>query len=335
MEKDDVNQLKRTLEAYEKLSDLSHRELIEANRLISAHEEVEKLSREELLRLHDQVRELETEKATLESKIRSVLHEDPTNELHILNELEEIRKNSDSGFFINLFRVLLHHEFEANEAMHHWSEILKHCESLSRALGRAIGFRVAMMDYFINLNRLLKSPVILEISLYDEMVKNSLMDELTNVYNRRYFDRCLIREFNRARRHSHDLSIAVLDIDNFKQFNDVYGHAVGDEVLRTFSAQLRTAFRTEDIVCRYGGEEFVIVLPQTNSRNALMVVDRFLEDVRKLNFYAGAITASGGVSGFPEHASEAKELFRMADKAMFVAKNSGKNRVILADEVKE
>jgi len=332
MESGDFNQLKKTLEAYEKLSDLSHRELLEANRVIDAHEEVQKMSREELIELHDQLRELENKKSTLERKIRDVLHEDPANESRILRELAAIQNNSDSGFFVNLFRVLLHHEFEPAEATHHWGEILKHTESMRATLNRDIGFRVAMMDYFVNLNRVLRSPVILEISLYDEMVKNSLMDELTNVYNRRYFDRCLIREFNRARRHSHNLAILVIDIDNFKLFNEVYGHAVGDEVLRTFGAQLRTAFRTEDIVCRYGGEEFVVVLPQTSSRNAVTVAARFLEEVRKLNFYAGAITCSGGIASFPEHAKDATELFRAADRTLFLAKKGGKDRILIAGE---
>ncbi len=328
---DEVSKLKKTLEAYDKLSDLSHQELLAAHQELQAREAVEQLSREELIRLHDQIRELEHEKASLETRIREVLHEDPANESRILEELDSLRQESDAGFFVNLFRVLLHHEFEPETAMTHWTEILKHSQTLQSKLGRAIGFRVAMMDYFINLNRVLKSPVILEISLYDEMMQNALMDELTGVYNRRYFERCLGRELNRARRHSHGLSLFALDLDDFKSFNDVHGHQAGDEVLKAAGSLLKRMFRSEDIVCRYGGEEFVVILPLTSASSAMIVAQRFLEEIRKVEFYGRRVTCSGGIAAFPEHALESRELFKMADRALFIAKNRGKDRILLAD----
>lgn len=327
---DEVSKLKKTLEAYDKLSDLSHKELLAAHQELQAREAVEQLSREELIRLHDQIRELEQEKASLETRIREVLHEDPANESRILEELDSLRKESDAGFFVNLFRVLLHHEFEPEAAMAHWTEILKHSREMQDKLGRAIGFRVAMMDYFINLNRVLKSPVILEISLYDEMMQNALMDELTGVYNRRYFERCLSREMNRARRHSHNLSLLALDLDDFKSFNDVHGHQAGDEVLKAAGSLLKRMFRSEDIVCRYGGEEFVVILPLTAPASAMIVAERFIEEIRKLEFYGRQVTCSGGIAGFPEHAQEPRDLFKMADRALFIAKNRGKDRILFA-----
>lgn len=331
MQDEEVSKLKKTIEAYDKLSDLSHQELLSAHQELKAREAVEQLSREELIRLHEQIREMEQEKASLESRIRGVLHEDPANEAHILSELDALRKESDAGFFVNLFRVLLHHEFEQDVAMGHWSKILQHSEEMQQKLGRGIGFRVAMMDYFINLNRVLRSPVILEISLYDEMMQNALMDELTGVYNRRYFERCLGRELNRARRHSHSLALLALDLDNFKAFNDELGHQAGDEVLKGFGDLLRKMFRSEDIVCRYGGEEFVVVLPLTAPASAMIVAERFLEEMRKAEFHGRKISCSGGIAGFPEHAQDARELFKKADQALFIAKNRGKDRILFAE----
>lgn len=328
---DELSKLKKTIEAYDKLSDLSHQELLSAHKELQAREALEALSREELIRLHEQVRELEQEKTSLETRIRSVLHEDPANESRILTELDALRKESDSGFFVNLFRVLLHHEFEPEAAMNHWAAILKHSSEMQGRLGRPIGFRVAMMDYFINLNRILKSPVILEISLYDEMMQNALMDELTGVYNRRYFERSLTRELNRARRHSHSLSLLALDVDDFKKFNDDHGHHAGDEVLKAVGSLLKKMFRGEDIVCRYGGEEFVVVLPVTNPASAMVVAQRFLEEMRKTDFFGRSVFCSGGIAGYPDHVSEARELFKKADAALFIAKARGKNQILMAE----
>jgi len=333
MSQEDLEKLKNTIEAYDKLSELSHKELLEAHQELQARESQQELSREELIRLHEQVRGLENEKASLETRIRSVLHEDKANEARILSELDALRQESDAGFFVNLFRVLCHHEFEPDAAMTHWADILKHSAEMQAKLGRPIGFRVAMMDYFINLNRVLKSPVILEIALYDEMMQNALMDELTGVYNRRYFERSLNREINRARRHSHSLSLLALDLDNFKEFNDRHGHAAGDQVLAAFSDQLRKSFRAEDIVCRYGGEEFVVILPLTTPVNAMIVAQRFLDEVRKLEIYGRSVTCSGGIAGYPEHESEPRGLFKAADRALFIAKKRGKDRILFADEV--
>jgi diguanylate cyclase (GGDEF)-like protein/PAS domain S-box-containing protein len=167
------------------------------------------------------------------------------------------------------------------------------------------------------------------IQLRDTLRHQSLRDPLTDLFNRRFFDDYVERELLRSARNSSPLSILLFDIDNFKQFNDDFGHAVGDAVLVALGLMLKTQLRGADVACRYGGEEFVAVLPDCALADAAIRAERLLEKTRALSVTGAArpITVSIGVSAFPVHGSAIQPLLEAADRALYVAKDAGRDRV--------
>lgn len=187
-----------------------------------------------------------------------------------------------------------------------------------------------MLDYFIDRNRILRSPKVIEISLFDEVMRSSLTDELTGLYNRRYFDRSLAREVNRAKRHQHEFALVLFDVDDFKQYNDRHGHAAGDEILSYVGKILSESMRDEDTACRYGGEEFIAILPMTGAEKASLVAGRIVERMAEHMFSHGNVTISAGIAAYPTDAVDPGELFLRADRALYAAKAAGKNQVVTA-----
>ncbi|HHT9114442.1 MAG: diguanylate cyclase [Planctomycetes bacterium] len=162
----------------------------------------------------------------------------------------------------------------------------------------------------------------------------SITDSLTHIYNRHYFDDAIEKEFLRARRYKHPLSIALIDIDNFKAINDTYGHPEGDKVLRQFASRVMETIRNTDILARYGGEEFSVIMPLTDIEEGLVVMERLRVIIAGSLFPITRrdiqLTASIGLSSlFGHHITSAKELIREADSALYLAKKTGKNRVCI------
>jgi diguanylate cyclase (GGDEF)-like protein len=163
----------------------------------------------------------------------------------------------------------------------------------------------------------------------------SYIDSLTGVYNRRYFDEILSIEIQRAIRDKTSLVLTMIDIDDFKIYNDHYGHQKGDEALSEMGRILKAACRTSDIVTRYGGEEFAVIFPGVDRNNAMELAARIVSQVRDCCFdvedgpLPGALTVSIGVASAPEDADNAEDLVRCSDAAMYEAKKSGKNRIKL------
>ena len=166
-----------------------------------------------------------------------------------------------------------------------------------------------------------------------EMLRaQAVRDPLTGLFNRQYLDETLTRELRRSRRSKAPFSVVMLDIDRFKLFNDSYGHAAGDEVLKELGKLLRDMVRTSDIACRYGGEEFVLVLLDTDLAAALPSVERICREIKRRQcVYRGqtlpAITLSAGMAQYPLHGASPEELLRAAHEAMYAAKNAGRDRI--------
>jgi diguanylate cyclase (GGDEF)-like protein len=171
----------------------------------------------------------------------------------------------------------------------------------------------------------------------EEMRTLSITDSLTGLFNRRYFDDRLFEELQRAIRYDSFFTLAISDIDDFKLFNDTEGHLEGDEVLKSIADISRESVRSIDIVARFGGEEFAIIMPQTEKDEALLVAERTRKNIKELmsrsweKFPRKEITVSIGIATFPSDGKDAKTLIRNADKALYRAKVSGKDRTVTWD----
>ncbi|MCP4650458.1 MAG: GGDEF domain-containing protein [PVC group bacterium] len=160
----------------------------------------------------------------------------------------------------------------------------------------------------------------------------ALHDDLTHLYNHRYFTTALEREVARTLRSGQPLALLMIDVDNFKYLNDTYGHDVGDKVLEKTADVLQMSLRGIDVLCRYGGEEFVIILPETCKEKAINAAERLAVIVENTRIYANDtdkinVTISIGVAVLPQNISSKESLMRCADQALYDAKHSGKNRV--------
>jgi diguanylate cyclase (GGDEF)-like protein len=168
--------------------------------------------------------------------------------------------------------------------------------------------------------------------LQEKLREQANRDSLTGLFNRRYLEGTLERELARGRREAAPLTMLLLDIDHFKLVNDTYGHQAGDEVLRAFGALLAEHARTEDIVCRYGGEEFLMVMPKMSLVIARERAAALLKLVQNQTVSFGElrirITTSIGIAAIPEHSDTAEGLIRCADEALYLAKRNGRNRVV-------
>jgi diguanylate cyclase (GGDEF)-like protein len=168
--------------------------------------------------------------------------------------------------------------------------------------------------------------------LYNETKEMSLTDSLTNIANRRHFDLILENELKRGRGYSRSVSLAMIDLDHFKEFNDRYGHPAGDQLLIYVARKLKDTVRDTDLVARYGGEEFVIIFPETGSGPAFKVCERVRMAVENAHitlkkYGRVGITISIGLATYPQSAQSAQELIQKADLALYRAKKLGRNRV--------
>ena len=171
------------------------------------------------------------------------------------------------------------------------------------------------------------------ITLQETLRQQSIRDVLTGLYNRRYMEESLTRELHRAQRENASVGVLMFDIDHFKDFNDVYGHDGGDAMLHELGSFLLKSTRGEDIVCRYGGEEFVAVFPNATLENAAKRADELRRGIKELAvFHLGMplrkCTISMGVASFPEHGRTSEEIIKAADNALYRAKNEGRDRVV-------
>jgi diguanylate cyclase (GGDEF)-like protein/PAS domain S-box-containing protein len=196
-------------------------------------------------------------------------------------------------------------------------------------------------------NRLLLISLLMDISertraeravqaLQEELREQSTHDALTGLYNRRFLEEGFRRELLLAERTRHPVSVIMSDLDHFKAINDREGHLAGDEVLRVFGTQMKGSARASDIICRYGGEEFLLVLPGMTEKGAIERAEQLRRAMAATRFSHGAsqitVTASFGVASFPLHGRTTDELIAAADSALYSAKSDGRNCVRLCSE---
>jgi len=222
--------------------------------------------------------------------------------------------------------LLTRMRFGIEDAKCFWHEILRHYDGLNHTLGRDVGIRVAVCDYFMNLHPKMRDPVIVEVQVLLQQEQGALVDELTGLYNRRYFNDAISREVERFKRFGQRFSLVMLDVDHFKRFNDTYGHLAGDDALKSVSTVLRETARTFDHVVRYGGEEFALILPHTDADQAIAAAERMRQAVASHPVQVEGlsmpvpVTISLGAATFPEDALNARDLVNRADEALYEAK---------------
>ncbi len=173
------------------------------------------------------------------------------------------------------------------------------------------------------------------LKLRETLRIQSIRDALTGLFNRRYMEESLAREIPRAVRKKTPVGIIMLDIDHFRDFNNTYGHEAGNVVLREIGAQLQTHIRGEDITCRYGGEEFILILPEANQEVTVQRAERIREAIKSIRVEyhrqpLGVISVSLGVAIFPDHSSTVEGILEKADEALYKAKHNGRDRVEIA-----
>ncbi|MDH5216781.1 MAG: diguanylate cyclase [Gammaproteobacteria bacterium] len=177
------------------------------------------------------------------------------------------------------------------------------------------------------------------LKLRDSLKEQSIKDPLTGLYNRRYIENSVEREIFRAERSGESISLLMFDVDHFKQFNDTYGHDTGDTVLKMISKEIGQHGRKSDIPCRFGGEEFLLILPGANIDIAQKRATKILQAVNELTINVGDkildnLSISCGIAVYPDNGKQLQELFISADQALYASKKAGRNRITLAKDIK-
>ena len=263
-----------------------------------------------------------------------LLEADPPHEERLLAEFESQKPDRQGQpLYSTILYILTHLTFPEAEAERHWRRIRAHRERIKARLGRDVGLRVALLDYFLNVAQELKNPKVIEISIFEQTERSAITDGLTGLFNRRHFNQTLRHEMSRARRHQSQVSLVLFDIDDFKKLNDTKGHPEGDKVLVRTASLIKEGVREIDVAARYGGEEFAVILPETSRTGAFVVADRVRQRVEK-HFRrtrgVSNVTVSGGVATFPDDANTLLHLVKKADLGLYRSKAAGKNRITLA-----
>ncbi len=251
--------------------------------------------------------------------------------LELLAETLESLDPSARGQFLQRFlRAICHVELQESQCVQVWDEMLARRRSLADQAGRQIALKAALMDVLAT-SGYLRVPIIIEYEDLKKLELNAVTDPLTGLYNRRLFGESFEKELNRARRYTQPLSLVILDLHRFKEVNDKHGHPRGDEVLRATAATLKKALRTSDSAFRIGGDEFALLLPQTDSQQALALSRRveavFSEMLRPLQLEV-AVSMDHGIAIFPEDSEQADQLIRIADERLYRQKHENHRKTV-------
>lgn len=249
----------------------------------------------------------------------------------LIRELESITADSSGLKYSIFFNVLTHLDLSPQTAQIYWRSILDHRRYLMQMLGRPVNLRTAICDYFCSVDRSLENPVFIDIHVFENKLRSLKYDSLTGLHSRSSLDEILSRELARSKRYENELSLIFFDLDDFKNINDMFGHLAGDMVLKDVSRIIKSEIRAEDSAARYGGEEVVVVLPQTGKVDGLLIAERMRKKVAELvleyETQKVQTSISGGLSNFPIDAENVSDLLKYADNAMYQAKLSGKNNI--------
>jgi diguanylate cyclase (GGDEF)-like protein len=271
----------------------------------------------------------------LRQRLTALIAEDRLEGERLLHRLRDLRALEGLPTCSSAVYLLAHVRLPEEEAEQLLEELVTHRRSISDSLGRDPGLRVSTIDYLSNVRPLLRNPTIIEHSSLEQTERSAITDDLTGLYNRRYFQSALELEVRRSRRYVLPMSLLMLDLDLFKSVNDVYGHPFGDIVLEQVGTVIRRAVRESDLACRIGGEEFAVIVPETDRLGAYAVAERVRHCIRSrfaeapIGDRVVAMTVSGGVASYPEDGDESQALAARADQALYHSKTRGRDRVVI------
>ena len=248
----------------------------------------------------------------------------------LIETLEGLEPTARAQFLQRFFQSLSHIDVPENQVVSVWEEVLARRAQLSERSESLVSFQTALVDVLSASGRF-RLPVVLEYEELKKLQRNAVTDPLTGLHNRRLFDETLEKELNRARRYAHPLSLVTLDLHRFKEVNDKHGHPRGDEVLHAAATTLRKTLRTSDSAFRTGGDEFALILPQTESAQASALSRRigivFSEILRPLNLTI-SVSMDHGVATYPQDADQRDQLIRIADERLYHFKHRSRDEAV-------
>jgi diguanylate cyclase (GGDEF)-like protein len=271
----------------------------------------------------------------IRARLLELLAEDAHNAERLGRRLDQLARETGIEAHSALLLVLTHLAFDEAEARRHWDAIVAHVAQLSATLSREVGIRVAALDYFLNVNRHLVQPTLIDIEMLDAGPLDAGVDETTGLVSDRRLRTALQTELRRARRYRQKASVVLIDVDDFRDVNERCGVLVGDRLLRELAIVLKNNVRDIDVAGRPGEDEMALVLPETDRNGALLVAERFRREAE--TFFARreaaggpvGLTVSAGVACYPDDATTAELLLERAAQALYQAKATGKNAVHL------
>jgi two-component system, cell cycle response regulator len=245
--------------------------------------------------------------------------------------LSDLKKKRGELFYSDLLHTITHQFFPPAVAENIWNQILRHKYDMSYTLKRNIRIAVASLDFLSNLTSELRSPTVIDEHRIAGIIDLSLRDGLTRLFNHTACFHKIKLELSRFERYGTVVSLMMIDIDDFKKINDTYGHTEGDGVLAILGKVINREIRDTDICCRYGGEEFTVILPSTDIHEAGKLAERLREKVEQSLPQGKLVTISIGVTSCDNKINSAQLLVDRADAALYLAKRNGKNRIELRD----
>jgi len=244
----------------------------------------------------------------------------------LVETLEGLEDSIRGQFLRQFFRTVAQIDVSEEQGNEYWVRILRRRSDLADSQGRKISLKTAMVDVLSTAN-FLRVPVLIE---YDELKKlqvNAATDALTGLHNRRLFDEYFEKEMNRAKRYGQQLAVVILDLHKLKEVNDRHGHLQGDQVLQIAAATLRRTLRSSDFAFRIGGDEFAVLLPQTDTEQAVTLCRRvrsqYESELAPLGLAIG-VTLDFGVAVHPQDGDQKSTLMGLADKRLYELKHSGR-----------
>lgn len=254
-----------------------------------------------------------------------------SNDDTVISKVNTLHGERGAEVLAALFRLLAGIDIPPRQCARHWEAFQKHRQKISGGLGRNLDLTASLCDYLRLSTNLLDHPRLVEIEHYQEMLEGTINDKLTGLFNRRYFDEVFSQQVALAERYHNDFTILFLDIDDFKEINDLHGHLAGDQALAAIAEVITREKRTSDVAARFGGEEFVVLMPHTDNISGFVFAERLRREIAALDIpFDGKtirVTVSGGLASYPLNTEKPRQLLQLADSAVYLAKGAGKNAI--------